>query len=401
MTASATDSGAPRRPETPIKPQNWNEFRRFMPIAERWAYFDHAAVAPLPVQAEQAITGWLQGAVHEGDTVWPHWVANLEQARKTGATILNADADELAFVANTTTGITFVAEGMPWQVGDNVVTLANEFPSNQYPWLNLASRGVETRRVQVPESEVDLRSLGQAMDSKTRLVSVSWVGFATGWRLDLDEIADFVHRRGALLFVDAIQGLGVFPLDVRRTPVDFLAADGHKWMLGPEGAGILYIRRDHLDRLRAINVGWNSVRQGSDYSKIELNLRPSAARYEGGSQNLVGTLALGASLQVLSSFGLGPHSSAIGSRVLDVTDQACAQLAECGARIISRRDNVHSSGIVAFDWPNSDPLALRKHCLANQVVLSCRGGHLRISPHAYNNSDDLQRLTDALRSYRA
>jgi selenocysteine lyase/cysteine desulfurase len=389
---------SPTGQETAAKVADWSRFRQLMPIAEKWVYFDHAAVAPLSVKAQEAIQNWLQGAVQDGDTVWPKWVREVEQARVSAAQLLHAETDEIAFVANTTTGITFVAEGIPWQSGDNVVTLANEFPTNQYPWLNLAERGVETRRIAVEGSGLDLQNLVQAIDSRTRLVSVSWVGFATGWRLNLDEVVDLVHSRGALFCLDAIQGLGVFPLDVRRTPVDFLAADGHKWLLGPEGAGLLFIRREHLERLRPINVGWNSVTQGNDYSKIELNLRPTAARYEGGSQNMVGTIALGASLQLLASFGLGAEQSLIADRVLEITDLACARLEECGARIVSRRDAEHSSGIVAFDWPQGDPQLLRKHCLANHIVLSCRGGHLRISPHAYNNADDIERLIEALRS---
>lgn len=391
-----------RHPQTPSQQlvPDWGEFRRRMPVTERWAYFDHAAVAPLPVDAQAAIQAWMAGAVADGDTVWPQWVRALEQARQTAAGMILADPSEIAFVANTTAGITVVAEGIPWQPGDNVVTLANEFPSNQYPWLNLATRGVETRRVPVEEPVVDIDLLEQAIDSRTRVVSVSWVGFATGWRLDLDQVVQLVHSRGAYLFVDAIQGLGVFPLDVSRTPVDFLAADGHKWLLGPEGAGILFIRREHLDHLRPIHVGWNSVVQGNDYSRIEMNLRPAAARYEGGSQNLVGTLGLGGSLELLVGQGLGPRHSAIGERVLAVTDRACEALQREGARIVSHRDHRHASGIVSFDWPGCDPQQARKHCLAQRVVLSCRNGHLRISPHAYNNEDDIGRLIESLRALR-
>lgn len=366
----------------------------------KWAYFDHAAVAPLPLVVREAIHGWLDGAVRDGDTVWPQWVRGLELGRAHAARLIHAEVDEIAFVANTTAGITLVAEGFPWKTGDNVVTLANEFPSNQYPWMNLAARGVETRTVGVSESGVvDLARLAQAIDSRTRVVSVSWVGFANGFRLNLDEVAELVHSRGALLFVDAIQGLGVFPLDVRRTPVDFLAADGHKWLLGPEGAGLFFVRREHLDLLRAINVGWNSVSQGNDYSRIELNLRPTAARYEGGSQNLVGGLALSASLKLLESFGAGPHDSAIGQRVLEVTDLACERLVAAGAKIISQRSPQHSSGIVAFDWPGRDQLAVRKHLIANHIVLSCRSGHLRISPHCYNNEHDIDRLVEMLQTF--
>src|SRR5262249_41607809 len=150
---------------------------------------------------------------------------------------------------------------------------------------------------------VDLARLAEACDARTRIVSVSWVGYVSGWRCDLDAVAELAHKRGALLMVDAIQGLGGFPLDVRATPIDFLAGDGHKWLLGPEGAGLFYLKREHLDLLRPIGVGWHSVEHASDYSRIELKLKPSAARYEGGTQNMVGFLGLAASLELLLECG--------------------------------------------------------------------------------------------------
>jgi cysteine desulfurase / selenocysteine lyase len=305
-------------------------------------------------------------------------------------------------VPNTTAGISLVAEGIDWRSGDNVVTLADEFPSNAYPWLNLASRGVETRRVPTENGRLDLDKLAAAIDARTRIVSVSWVGYATGYRHDIERIVQLPHDRGALMMLDAIQGVGAFPLDVRKTPVDFLAADGHKWMLGPEGAGIAYIRREHLERLRPIGVGWHSVVHASDYMRIELDLKPTAARYEGGSQNMAGMLGLGASLDLLLDLGMEDVAAAI----LDITDRACERLREAGATIVSDRRPEHRggkqrSGIVAFELAGRDPLAVKKHCLTRQVVLSCRAGRLRISPHAYNNEEDLDQLIDALSSYSA
>ena len=220
----------------------WQSFRQQMPVAQRWAYFDHAAVAPLPERTRAAVTRWVDLAATEGDTVWPSWSNRVEQCRGLAARLIHAEPAEIALVHSTTEGITLVAEGYPWQPGDNVVTLDNEFPSNQYPWLNLASRGVETRRVPAVDGRVDLDRLADACDARTRIVTVSWVGYASGYRVDLDQVAELAHRKGALLFVDAIQGLGVFPLDVQKTPIDFLAADGHKWLLGPEGAGLFYLR---------------------------------------------------------------------------------------------------------------------------------------------------------------
>ena len=363
------------------------------PIAQKWAYFDHAAVAPLPAPTQQAIVRWVEQAACEGDTVWPAWHKRVEETRSLAARLLHADADEVALVHSTSEGIGLVAEGFPWREGDNLVTLDNEFPSNQYPWLNLVSRGVETRRVPVDDrGRVDLNLLEDACDERTRLVSVSWVGYASGWRCDLDAVAELAHRRGALLFVDAIQGLGVFPLDVKATPVDFLAADGHKWMLGPEGAGLFYLRREHLDRLRPIGVGWHSVVHAADYNRIELELKPSAARYEGGSQNMVGFIGLAESLQLLLDLG----TPAIAERILQITDLACQSLEQAGAELYTAREGDHRSGIVSCEFPGQDSLAIKQRLLKAGVVASARAGKLRLAAHAYNNAEDLERLVAAL-----
>jgi len=380
----------------PLGADAWQQFRNLMPVTEKWAYFDNAAVAPLPSPARDAVLRWVEDACREGDAVWPQWAASLEKTRKAAAAMIGADPSEIALIANTTTGISLVAEGFPWKNGDNVVTLANEFPSNLYPWMNLDSRGVTAKLVPVESGRVDFERLFAACDRRTRMIAVSWVGYASGWRIDVAELVRMAHERGILVCLDAIQGLGVFPLDVRETGVDFVAADGHKWMLGPEGAGILFVRREHLDLLRPVGVGWNSVVHQYDFSRIEFKLRDSAARYEGGSQNMVGLLALGASLDMLASFGLTSRQSPIADQVLSVTDFACERLVEMGA-VLSHPQSNHRSGIVSFELPGRDPLEARRRCLDEGVVLSCRDGRLRISAHAYANSDDVDRLIEALR----
>ena len=211
--------------------------------------------------------------------------------------------------------------------------------------------------------------------------------------IDLDRLVEAVHHRGALLFLDAIQGLGVFPLDVRRTPIDFLAADGHKWLLGPEGAGIFYLRREHLDLLRPIGVGWNSVAHDRDFTRIELNYQNTAERYEGGTMNMAGFIGLNASLELLLHHG----QKAIGERVLEITDLACQRLSSAGAVIESVREPGHLSGIVSFRMPGRDPDALRKQLHERSVVVSCRAGQLRISAHGYNDESDIERLVEGLR----
>lgn len=378
----------------------WDRFRSLMPVTRKWAYFDHAAVAPLPEPTVQTIHSWAAEAACEGDTVWARWVQRTEDARQLAAELIGADPGEIALVGNTTTAITLVAEGLAWEPGDNVVLPDNEFPSNVYPWLNLNSRGVEVRRVAVDEGRIDWNRIAEACDARTRVVSVSWVGYATGYRIDVGQAAEVAHDQGALLLLDAIQGLGVFPLDVRASGVDFVAADGHKWMLGPEGMGLLYLRQEHLPQLRPLGVGWNSVVHHHDYSKIQFDLRPTAARYEGGSQNMVGAAALGASLRVLADFGLSASASAVGDRIVQLTDDACERLSALGATICSNRQSAHRSGIVSFEFPGQDPGAVRRQAHRAGVALNCRAGRLRISPHAYGNEADLERLVESLASMR-
>jgi cysteine desulfurase / selenocysteine lyase len=372
----------------------WLEFRLQMPVAGHWAYFDSAAVSPLTGPAREAIATWLAEAAEQGGTAWGHWDRRVEELRSNAARLLSAAPEEIALVRSTTDGVTLVAEGFPWQTGDNVVVPAEEFPTNQYPWMNLSSRGVETRRVPTENGRIDLNRLESAFDSRTRMVALSWVGFLSGWRTDLKAAAEMAHRRDALLFVDAIQGLGAFPLDVRQTGIDFLAAGGQKWLLAPEGTGLFYVRHDLLPLLRPLGIGAHSVTQGNDYTQIELSIKPTAARYEGGGPNMVGLVALGASLHLLLNTGL----SAIGQRILEITNLCCHRLEELGAKIISPRDNPsHNSGIVTFELPDCDPLAVRKHGYTRKVALAQRAGKLRISPHAYVNDEDINQLLEALR----
>ena len=213
------------------------------------------------------------------------------------------------------------------------------------------------------------------------------------------EIAQVAHDHGALFFLDAIQGLGVFPLDVVAMKVDFLAADGHKWLIGPEGAGVFYCRRELLNVLRPMNVGWNSVKQGNDFANVKLDVRDMARRYEGGTQNMAGFIGLGASLKLLTDFGLAYDRSAVGDRVLAITEQILHAFDRAGVRVLSDRDEKARSGIVSFEVPGKSSEQLKSHLFRNGVVVSQRQGRLRTSAHCYNNGNDIDRLIEAIHSF--
>lgn len=376
----------------------WRWWRDEMPISQNWAYFDHAAVAPLPRAAAAAITAFAQEAMLDGDTCWPKWAEENERLRAELAALLDCETTEIALIPNTSYGINAVAEGIRWRAGDNIVLPAGEFPSNRFPWLNQQRHGVEVRIIGDDNAdEIDVESLLAAIDDRTRVVAASWVGYASGYRLDVDRLTHEIHRRGTLFFLDAIQGLGIFPLSLRRTPIDFLAADGHKWLLGPEGAGVLMIREAHLADLACVPVGWNSVRAAHQFGRAAFELRSAAARYEIGSQTMVGMRALRQSLGLFLQVRAMHGEQAISQRVLGLADQLIAGLEGFGAKIAGSTAREHRSGIVTFSIANLEPATIRRVALEHKVVLSCRGIGTRASVHAYNDEVDVQRLLEVIR----
>jgi cysteine desulfurase / selenocysteine lyase len=372
---------------------NWSDFRAAFPVTRSWVFLDHAAVAPLSAPARAALLEWADDLTNHGVTAEPRWLDRVESVRRRFGELLHADPLDVAFVKNTSEGVGLVAEGFPWRDGDNVVTSEDEYPANLYPWMNLASRGVELRCVPSRQGRIEVSDLLAAMDGRTRMLAISFVEFATGFRNDLAALADECRRRDVRLFVDAIQGLGVIPLDVTALGIDYLAADGHKWLLGPEGAGVLYVRRERLDELRPIGVGWNSVVGRWEFSRIDFRLLPHAGRYESGSLNVAGITALGASLDLLMNAGV----ERVHERIIELTDHLCEGSERVGWRVYSSRREGERSGIVSLAAPQGvDPAGAVKRLRKQGVAVNQRGGRLRVSPHAYNTTDEIDRLIGLL-----
>jgi cysteine desulfurase/selenocysteine lyase len=382
-----------------LKTNPWQWWRDQMPITDRWSYLDHAAVAPLSRGAQLAINRFADEAANLGDTVWPQWAATTDRLRKNVATLLGCESREICLVPNTTTGINLIAEGYPWKPGDNVVIPDGEFPSNLFPWLNQQSRGVEVRVVPRAGGEVRAGDLMSQVDDSTRIIATSWVGYASGYRIDVDDLVQQAHDRGVLVFLDAIQGVGMYPLDLSQTPVDFLASDGHKWLLGPEGAGIAYIRSEHINTLRCGNVGWASVKNAYNYADPSLELRADAARFESGSANMIGDAALNASVELFLQVRQAHGNDAIMKRVVGLADSLVQSLKAIGAKPRQPESPERRSGILTFELPGVEPNEIRSRAVRENVVVSCRDGGVRTSIHAYNNGDDLDRLIDVLQSF--
>lgn len=383
-----------------------SSIRQCMPVSQAYAYFDHAAVGPIPQSAADAIQKWAQQSLLHGDVQWPEWAKSASNLRSAARELLNCTTQEIALIPNTTFGINVVASGFRWNaipgVRDSVVVLENEFASNLLPWTALEKRGVEVRKVSVPESGVvALDSIREMVDQTTRIVSVSWVGYFSGYRFDLAKLCELVHAAGAKLFVDAIQGLGVFSLDVQSIPIDFLAADGHKWMLGPEGAGLLYIAERNLPLLEPVMQGWGSIQMAHQFSTSEMTLKPDASRYEGGSANHVGQIGLEKSLRLLLDHGCHKTNNPVAVAVLENAAIIEEGLRSLGGQVFRARQHNNSdqdlSGILTFTLDGVDPMQVRKRLLQAGIVLSVRHDRLRVAAHAYNDQNDIDRLLNGVR----
>jgi selenocysteine lyase/cysteine desulfurase len=370
------------------------KFRSLFPVTARWAFLDHAAVAPLPTPAVEVLRQYGESLAENGVAAVKVWTDRVAAVRTLAAKLINSPSrEDVYFVPNTTHGISVVAEGFPWNVGDNVVLAAEEYPANQYPWMNLAHRGVEVRSVPSRGNRVHIDDIRAAMTDRTRVLTISSVEFASGYRNDLDALGELCRDRGVFFFVDAIQSLGVFPLDIQKTPIDALSADGHKWMLGPEGAGIGYIRREWVEKVHPIGVGAFSVVRPLEFSTIDFTLKPHAGRLEGGAMNIPGITAMGASLQLLLDAGIAN----IERRVLELTDYLCERALSRGWHVFSSRDSAEKSGIVSLIHPTLPASDVMKRCRAAGVVVNNRANRVRVSPHAYNTESEIDRLLDCTR----
>ncbi|MDQ6799847.1 MAG: aminotransferase class V-fold PLP-dependent enzyme [Acidobacteriota bacterium] len=363
--------------------------RELFPVTRNLVYFNHAAVGPLSTRAAEAMERHVRDQRDHGALHWREWYAEDAKLRASAARLIVADPGEIAILKNTSEGLSFVAEGFRWKQGENVITTAMEFPSNFAPWKALGRRGVECRVADAPTVD----AIERLIDARTRIVSVSSVAFHNGFTADLDAIGDLCARRNILLCVDAIQSVGVLPIDVRKSKIAFLAADGHKWMCGPEGAAIFYVAAAHRDRLEVLETGWTNIERQGSFLECGPDLKPDARRYEAGTLNTNGVFGLRAAIDLLLEIGI----ENIAREVVRIAGRLAGRLEEIGWRVGSPRPI--ASGIVGAIPPGVEPSLLRWHRTLeeNGVVCAPREGMLRFSPHFYNDDAEVDRLIELLR----
>ena len=363
-------------------------------VTNHYTYLNHAATGVLPVATHEAIDAFVRGQAEGGVLGVYQTEARMPEFRETVGRFVGATGDEIAILRNTGEGATILANGVDWKPGDELVLPRDEFPSNAIPWLALRKRGVNVRFVDSPRERLTPDVLRTHLTSRTRAVAVSWVNFADGYRHDLAALAHVTHECGALFFVDVIQGLGAFPLDVRALDIDAAFGGGQKWLMALQGVGFLYLKRELLDRIELALPGWRSTRDMWDFLNYEQTPIDDVSRFEGGTPNFVGALALATSIGVLAKAG----ADTIASHVLSLTERLCDGLARVGAEIVTERGEGISSGIVTFRIPGCDSIALGRALQEEGVVTTWRATGIRVAPHGYNTVEEIDRVVELLPS---
>lgn len=359
-------------------------FRELFPVTQNLVYFNHAAVGPLSVRAHEAMVRHATDQRDFGALHWRAWYAEIDAVRESAARLIGAQADEIAILKNTSEGLSFVAEGLKWSEGDNVVTSALEFPSNWTPWKRLEDRGVSVRVADVPAVE----SIEPLIDDRTRVVTVSSVAFHNGYTADLEALGDLCERRGVLFCVDAIQSVGVLPIDVKKAKIDFLSADGHKWMCASEGAAIFYVAAETREQLNVLETGWTNIERQGKFINTGTTLVAGGRRFEAGSLNTNGVYGLRAAIDLLHEIGI----EVVRERAIAVATLLADGLESIGWKVASPRPI--ASPIIGATPPNVEKSLLWWHRqLEEQGVVSApREGLLRFSPHFYNDESEVARV---------
>ncbi|HEX8746660.1 MAG TPA: aminotransferase class V-fold PLP-dependent enzyme [Pyrinomonadaceae bacterium] len=368
--------------------------RSLFPLTSHLAYLNHAAVSPPPTLALEAVRAQMADVAANGSLNYRSWVAVKERARTLAAGMIGARPEQLAFMRNTSDGLSTIANGMRWRAGENVVTFRGEFPSNIYPWLRLsAAHGVEVRMCEERQGRIDLDELIGLIDDRTRVVAISQVQYASGFRADLERLGRAARKHDALLVVDVIQGMGVMPLDVEAELVDAAAGACHKWLLTPEGVGLLYLSDRALERVEPTLVGWVSVPDPEDYGNFEQDWNRGALPWETGTAPTAVLHGLEASLSLLTETGV----ERIAAHLEELTDYLCERLGARDYEIVSSRRAGEKSQIVCIRHRGErTPMSLYAHLKRQNVIVAPRGDRLRIAPHLYNTVQDIEALLAAL-----
>jgi len=370
-----------------------SDLRQHFPHTDEWAYLDHASTGPLSRPVREAVGAFLDQRHRTKPNNYFDVAPTVERARERIGQLLGAPTARVEFAPNTSAALNVLAQGLDWQPGDRIAVPACEFPANVYPWLGLENKGVALDLIPHERGTFTVEDMERTLTPETRLVSVSWVQFLSGFRADIEAIGTLCRERGILFCVDAIQGVGALRMDVADLPIDFLACGGHKWVMGMQGLGFFYVTEALQAQLRPVRGWLNGPVDWDDFLSYPTDFHDDARRFRLGTMNHAGVFALDAALGLYLDAGRDWCEAQVLARSREVADG----LDRLGLRRYGSADPAHASGIVAVEHP--DPDALFEAMEAEGIAIAVRDRKLRVSPTYYNTPDEVTRVLDAVAEY--
>ena len=372
-----------------------NKARKLFPYLNKGVvYFNHASTGPMSIQVKESIKKLLylksEGKIDD----YKELLRRADESKQLLGKLLNTTADRIAFTSNTSSGLNIIAQGIRWNKGDRIILGDVEFPANVYPFMNLKDMGVEIDFVKSENGIVTAENLIHAITPKTKLISVSYVQFLSGYRIDLEKLGTACKERGIILSLDATQGLGALTLDVQKCSVDFISCGTQKWILGLQGMAFIYISEELQSTLKTSSVGWLSVENAWDLIDYDFTLKKTANRYQPGTLNTFGVYAINSSLKMFDEFGFNN----IEEQVLSNSKYLIEQLIDAGfTPLLKNFGKKNLSGIISFKREDAEDIF--NYLQTKDIVIAVREGIVRLSLHFYNTKEEIDKAVAKLKNY--
>lgn len=368
------------------------EIRKHFPVTKNHIYFNHASISPMPIEVVEAIREFNEDIMHHGNMHERRWIRQVEKTREMYARLINAEPDEIAFIKSTSQAISIICRGMKFRKGEKILTADVEFPANIYPWMAMVPKGVEIKFVGAKDGRIDPEEIEKSIDAKTKIIALSLVEYGSGFRNYVEEIGEICKKKGIFFYLDGIQGVGAIPVDVKRFNVDFMSVAASKWLSGPQGVAILYVRKEIIGEIDYEEISWRSVIEEESRKNFKAERIGSARRFEGDNANFAGIIGLGAALRLRESIGNNNIYRLLEKNV----DLIFEELKRRKYLIYGPVNRSERAGIISVLHPDYSCEDLLRRLLAENIIVSIRNHHLRISPHFYQTEDEIEFLFEVL-----
>lgn len=374
-------------------PIDRNRLNALFPVTQSDIYLNHAAISPFSTHVLQAINFALTERSTGVIDTYQQGLEEKDKLKSNLAALIHGKKEHIALITNTSEGLNWFVNSLRWQPGDRILLVEGEFPTNIYPFMNMERRGIEIDFVPLRSGAILLEDIEKMITGKTRLLSISFVEFFTGFRNDLKTIGQLCKSKKVLLSVDGIQGVGAIPLNVEEAQIDFLANGGHKWLMGPMGSGFMYLRPEIIQQMDPVFAGWLSVKDSWNFLDYRLDFLDDAARFEMATQNYLGICGLRAATDLL----VENNPDNTFRHLLELGDRMITGLRELGMEYIGSEERAHRSGIYTFKTNKAEDLTA--YLKKQKIQVSLRNGAMRVSPHFYNSLDEIDQLISQCRHF--